>query len=169
MIESKEQFLSTFMPEKVTQIQCAQINLDITDLSLADVLRNLNRAFPVNTRLRNAISSGTMIAAVLCKTETLDPLNGIFLILASEDIDFELISKNYIVLTVSESRINDDENIMILIDKITKYLVKNFKNSLADLTTFYTKFIYDPMEMEAENSAYRLPTNAEIYGSVESI
>lgn len=165
MIESKEQFLATFMPEKVTQIQCAQINLDITDLSLADVLRNLNKAYPKNTRLRNAIMSGNMIAAVLCKTETLDPLNGIFLILTNDEIEFELVSKNYIVLTVAESRITNDEEIMVLINKITKYLVKNFKNSLADLTTFYTKFIYDPMEMEVENEAYRLPTTEDIYGS----
>ena len=40
MTTTKQEFVKTFLPESVRDISFAQIDLDITDLSLADVLRN---------------------------------------------------------------------------------------------------------------------------------
>ena len=43
MIQSKEEFIRSFLPDEVENIELTQINMDITDLGLADILRNLNK------------------------------------------------------------------------------------------------------------------------------
>lgn len=163
MISSKADFIRTFMPESVVSVECAQINLDITDLTLGDILRNLNKTYTPNSRARNAIISGSMVAAVLCKTETLDPLTGLFIILSNDSLEFQMVSRNYIVVCISENNITDDEKIVGTIERITKYIAKNFKSSLADLHGFYSRFIYDPTELEMEDETVYLPkANEEI-------
>ena len=152
MIQSKEEFIKEFLPETVTALELTQINMDATDLGLADILRNLNSLYPYNSRSRNAIESGTLVVGVLCKTKTLDPLQGLFLLVSSDDLDFELISTNYLVVCVSEKAIRSSEKIEDVIYKLTNYLVKNYKNSMPNLADFYRKFIYD---MDAdENEDY---------------
>ena len=74
MIQSKEEFIKSFLPDEVEKIELTQINMDITDLGLADILRNLNKLYPYNTRSRNAIISGKTVVGVLCRTDTLSPL-----------------------------------------------------------------------------------------------
>ena len=85
MIENKFDFLKAFLPESVKDIDFTQINLDITDLSLTDILRNLNKLYPLNSRNRNAIEMGEMALGVLCKTETIEPYRGIFLLVCKKD------------------------------------------------------------------------------------
>lgn len=161
MIASKAEFIKSFMPETVVAVECAQINLDITDLTLGDILRNLNKVYPQNSRSRNAIISGSMVAAVLCKTESIEPMNGLFVILTNDTLDFQLVSKNYIILCVAESNITSDNDIVDVIDRITKYILKNFKGTLNDLSGFYTRFIYDPTEMENQEDGITLPKSVE--------
>lgn len=150
MVANKHDFLRTFLSDEVEDIDYVQIDLDITDLSIADIMRNINGAFPKNTRSRNSISSGKLAVAVLCKSESLDPLSGLLLIFTGEDTEIEIVSKNYIVIGISESKITTEEDIKIVIDNITKYLVSNFKESLKDFNEFYVKYVYDPYELELE-------------------
>lgn len=150
MITNKEEFLRTFLNNEVEDINYVQIDLDITDLSIADIMRNINSTFPINTRSRNAIVSGKLAVAVLCKSEKLDPLSGVLLIIAGDDTNIEIVSKNYIVIGVSESRIVNDDEIKNVVDSITKYLINNFSDTLKDFNEFYVKYVYDPYEMEAD-------------------
>ena len=147
MIEDKAAFLKTFLPASVTDIEYTQINLDITDLSFSDILRNLNRLYPPNSRNRNAIENGEMALGVLCRTETVDPYNGIFLLICQKDLDVNIVSKNYIVLCVSEQRIRTEESLVTLMDDITAYLIKYYYESLRNLPDFYRKFVYNESEL----------------------
>lgn len=155
MIQTKEEFIRSFLPDKVEHIELTQINMDVTDLGLGDILRNLNEMYPYNTRSRNAIESGETVVGVLCKTKTLTPLQGLFILVASDSLDFELISTNYIVICISEKTISDQEKINATIYKLTEYLAKNFHDTMPSLADFYRKFIYDPeedLELEDEYS-----------------
>lgn len=150
MIRNKQEFLQAFLPEEIEDIHYAQIDLDANDLSIADILRNVNTTFPKNSRNRNRIVNGTLAVAILCKSELLDPLSGLLLLISGDDTEIELVSKNYIIVTVSESRIENDLDIKDAIDHITKYVISEFKNSLEDFNSFYAKYIYDEDEMYLE-------------------
>ena len=58
MIQSKEEFIRSFLPDEVENIDLTQFNMNSTDLGLADILWNLNKSYPYNTRRKNAIMSG---------------------------------------------------------------------------------------------------------------
>lgn len=148
MIQTKQEFVKTFLPDSYETIHFAQIDLDISDLSLADVLRNVNKTFPTNTRNRNRIASANLAVGILCTTELLDPLSGLLLIITDEDTEIEIVSANYMVIAVPESKIKNDEDIKEVIDMVTKYLLESFKDGLLKFNEFYVKFIYDPYEME---------------------
>lgn len=152
MTTTKQEFVKTFLPDTVKTINFAQIDLDISDLSLADVLRNANTTFPYNSRLRNAIASGTHAVGILCKTELLDPLAGLLLIITGNDTDIELVSKNYIVVTVQEEAITSDDSINQVINSITKYIITEFKDTIEKFQDFYVKFVYDEHEQEIDNA-----------------
>lgn len=147
MTTTKEDFIKTFLPETIVSISFAQIDLDIADLSISDVLRNVNKTFPPNTRNRNNMISGSYAVGILCKSELVEPLSGLLLIISNDENHVELVSKNYIVITVPENKIMNDEDIKNVIDGFTKYLITAFKESLIDFNTFYAKFIYDQDEL----------------------
>lgn len=151
MVTNKKEFIRTFLPSKVEDISFAQIDMDITDLSIADVLRNINTTYPKNSRVRNAIINGRVAVGVLCKTELLYPLSGILLIVSNGEDPIEIVSKNYIVISVSELRIQSDDEIKLVLDDITRYIIKEFKFSIPKFTEFYVKFVYDPYEEESED------------------
>lgn len=147
MIENKVDFLKSFLPNSIKDLDFTQINLDITDLSFSDILRNLNKLYPPNSRNRNAIEMGEMALGVLCKTETLEPYSGVFLIVCKKDLEINILSKNYIVLCISEQRIRTEISLMELMEDITGYLIKNYYESMKNLPDFYRKFIYNETEL----------------------
>ena len=153
MIENKVDFLKRFLPDTVKDIDYTQINLDITDLSFSDILRNLNKLYPLNSRNRNAIENGEMALGVLCKTETLEPYNGVFLIVGKKDLEVNILSKNYIVLCISEHRIRSEMQLEELMDDITKYLIANHYDTLRNLPDFYRKFVYNESEIYDDYSS----------------
>lgn len=147
----KQEFVRTFLPDSVRDINFAQIDLDITDLSLADVMRNVNKTFPKNTRVRNAMASGQYAVGVLCKSESLYPLSGLLLIITGNDTRFEIVSKNHIVINVQEDDIVDDEHIKVVLDKITRYIITSFRDTIPKFDDFFVRFVYDPYEMESDS------------------
>ena len=154
MIQSKEEFIRSFLPDEVENIELTQINMDITDLGLADILRNLNKLYPYNTRSRNAIISGKTVVGVLCRTETLAPLSGLFILICADQIidKFEMMATNYLVLCLSEKTMRSDEKINNAISDLTNYLVVNYNDTIKSLSNFYRKFIYDASELDEESS-----------------
>ena len=157
MVENKVDFLKTFLPNTVKDIDYTQINLDVTDLSLSDILRNLNKLYPPNSKNRVSIESGEMVLGVLCKSETLEPYNGVFILVCQKDIDVEIVSCNYIVLCISETRIKTELALQELMDDITKYLISNHSQYMRNLPDFYRKFVYNESELyedDYESSDY---------------
>ncbi len=151
MIKNKEEFLKSFLPKSVISFDYTQINLDTTDLSLSDVLRNLNILYKPNTRQRMKIESGEMMVGVLCKTETLDPYMGIFILIGRKDIELNIVSSNYIVMGISEERIKTETSIEELMEELTSYLIENFAKSMKNLPDFYRKFVYNESELYDED------------------
>ena len=153
-VTTKQEFVKTFLPSSIQNISFAQVDLDISDLSLADVLRNVNVTFPKNGRDRNAIASGQFAVGILCKTELLEPLNGLLLIITGNDTEIEIVSRNYVVIGVQEDRITSDDSIKDIIDSITKYIITSFKDCIEKFDDFYAKFVYDEYEMETNEEDY---------------
>lgn len=156
MIQSKEEFIRSFLPDEVENIELTQINMDITDLGLADILRNLNKMYPYNTRSRNSIISGKTVVGVLCRTQTLSPLSGLFILICADHLidKFEMMATNYLVLCLSEKTMRSDDAINNAIYNLTDYLITNYRDTIKNLSDLYRRFIYDPSETE-DSDEYR--------------
>ena len=154
MIQSKEEFIRSFLPDEVENIELTQINMDITDLGLADILRNLNKMYPYNTRSRNSIISGKTVVGVLCRTQTLSPLSGLFILICADHLidKFEMMATNYLVLCLSEKTMRSDDAINNAIYNLTDYLIANYRDTIKNVSDFYRRFVYDPSEMEDNDS-----------------
>lgn len=150
----KEEFLNSFLPSSIRDLDYTQINLDITDLSLSDVLRNINKLYPQNTRSRMAIEGGEMAVGVMCKTDTIDPYNGVLLLVCGKGVEINITSCEYIVLSISEDRIKTEEGLMDLISDITGFLVTNYSSEMRNLPDFYRKFVYNETELYDEPDEY---------------
>lgn len=146
MISNQRDFILNFLPESIQDISYAQIDLDISDMSVSDILRNINRTYPKNSRCRNQISSGQLAVAVMCKSEYMYPLKGLLIIVANTKKPIELVSKDYIIMTVSDDDIAKEDNIVFIISALTKYLIENFSNVFEKFQEFYVKYVYDPEE-----------------------
>lgn len=146
MVYNKQEFIRAYLNDKIEEISFAQIDLDISDLSVSDILRNVNKTYPPNTRCRNQISSGQLAVAVLCKSEHMYPMKGLLIIVINSDKPIELISKDYIVMTVSDSDITTDGSIMTIIKGLTDYLIQNFQDVFENFQEFFVRYVYDPQE-----------------------
>lgn len=136
------------VPETVESISFVKIDLDITDLSIADILRNIDKTFPKNSRDRNMIASARMVVAVLCKSTLLRPLDGLILIISDNGARIQIESKNYIVVSVSEDTISDKNKIMDMLDRFTTYLIHNYGEKVESFKDFYMKYIFDDYELD---------------------
>jgi hypothetical protein len=87
-----------------------------------------------------------MVVCVLCKTDTIEPLKGIFIVLTNEELEMNFYSSQYLVLCISECNITTDSKIVEVSDNITDYLANNFDGVISNLADFYRKFVYDPDE-----------------------
>ena len=146
MVYDKKDFIREFLPETIQDVSYAQIDLDISDMSISDILRNINRTYPKNSKCRNQISSGQLAVAVMCKSEYMYPLRGLLIIVANTSRPIELVSKDYIIMTVSDDDISKEDNIVHIISAFTKYLIDNFANVFDQFQEFYVKYVYDPEE-----------------------
>ena len=128
--------------------------MDITDLGLADILRNLNKMYPYNTRSRNSIISGKTVVGVLCRTQTLSPLSGLFILICADHLidKFEMMATNYLVLCLSEKTMRSDDAINNAIYNLTDYLITNYRDTIKNISDFYRRFVYDPSEMDENDS-----------------
>lgn len=146
MITTQKEFIQKFLPASINDISYAQIDLDISDLSISDILRNINTVYPNNSRCRNQIESGQLAVAVMCKSELMYPIKGLLIIVANTRQPIEVASKDYVVMTVSDEDIRNDHTIVDIMSALTLYLIKNFKDVFEDFQKFYLKYIYNPEE-----------------------
>ena len=144
----KIEMVKRMVPETVESISFVKIDLDITDLSIADILRNIDKTFPKNSRDRNMIASARMVVAVLFKSTLLRPLDGLILIISDNGARIQIESKNYIVVSVSEDTISDKNKIMDMLDRFTTYLIHNYGEKVESFKDFYMKYIFDDYELD---------------------
>lgn len=144
----KSDIIKSFLPPMVSDIITVQIDLDSTQLGISDVLRNLNRAYPPETRERKNIRDGRLVIGVLCKSELIDPYRGIFFIIGNQSIKVHGSSRNYIMFTVDEERMRTLDGISSMSEDIGIYLAKTISKEVKDFPLFYQKFVYDEYEME---------------------
>ena len=151
---NKEEFIHSFLNDKVTDLTITQTNLDATDLSIADILRNINKVFPPNSRDRNKIASGEKVISVICRSDYLEPLNGIILMITSDNMEFrqEMLSKNYIILLISEKDIKTSKGIKKITDILLSFLASEYKNTLYTLDKFYERYVYNEDDLYVDNS-----------------
>lgn len=145
---ARYQMLRNVLPENIKQVNFANIDMDITMLSVADILRNIAKSFPKNTAMRNAIANGQMAVCVLCKTDLLKPVSGLIIVVCDDGASVHIKSKDYIVLGISESTLSSNDKILDMLDKLTTYLIKNYAEVLPNFEKFYSLYIYDAYEME---------------------
>lgn len=146
----KYSMLREIFPEDIKQVHFANVDMDVTMLSIADILRNINRSFPTNTSARNAMANGTMAVAVLCRTKLLKPVKGLIIVVTRDSSEINIRSKDYVVLAISENTISSDVKIMDMLDKFTTYLIKNYGDIITSFKEFYTLYVYDAYELEDE-------------------
>lgn len=146
--QARYQMLKNVLPESIKQVNFATIDMDITMLSVADILRNIAKSFPRNTAMRNAIANGQMAVCVLCKTDLLKPVNGLIIVVCDDGAAVKIKSKDYIVMGISEVTLSSNDKILDMLDKLTTYLIKNYAEIIPHFKEFYSLYIYDAYEME---------------------
>ena len=127
-----------------------QIDLDITNLTISDVMRNINTLYPKNTYDREKISSGDYVLGILCKSEYLNPLKGLMIFIISDNIDVNISSQKYAVICINEKDISSETKIMNVNDSVSVYLSKNYKDYIDDFNLFYNRYLYNAYEYESE-------------------
>lgn len=145
-IYNQTDFIRTFLDDKIEEISFAQIDLDASDMSVSDILRNINATYPANTRCRNLITSGRLAVAVLCKSDYIYPMKGLLIIVANTEKPIEVVSKDYIVMTVTDDDIKSDRDIVDIIRALTNFLTENYQEVFENFEAFYVKYVYDPGE-----------------------
>lgn len=143
-MRDKREFIREYIPDvRIEDIHFTQIDLEITDLSIADVLRNVNKIFPINSMDRNKISSGQKVIAILCRSKYLFPLSGIMIIIGREDIELNIMAKKYIVVSVSEAAITNNISIAEAVDNLGSYFINQYGKVVEKMKDFYVRYLYD--------------------------
>lgn len=145
----KEDFIRLFLPDTVEDVKLINIDLDITDLGIPDILRNLNELFPIGNRGRNLIKSGRLAVGIRCRTELLYPLAGLALIISNEDAK-QIISKDFAVAVINEESLNSDESIHEVLEEFEHYLIREYKDYIDQFEAFFIKFLYETADDENE-------------------
>ena len=138
----KRKFIADFIPG-AKDISIVTINLDSTDFTFGDVLRNVNRAYPITGRERNKIISGEHAVALILKSKYLDPLSGIVFIICNDSEKINIISRNYIVISISESSIRNPDDLTTTIDSLGDYFREHYQYDIEHFEELYKRYVYD--------------------------
>lgn len=149
-MQNKSEMLKKYLPPSVEDVSTVQIDLDISNLGIADVLRNWNTLYPKKSRERENIRNGRLVVAILCRSVLLEPAKGIILLIGNEDLELSGNSSNYILFTIDQSRMIDNFDVADILDKISIYMVKELKEEIPKIREFYNQYLYDEFEMESE-------------------
>ena len=145
-MRDKRSFIQSFFPPSVEDLQLISIDLEITGLTLCDILRNINKTFPENSRDRYDMRSGKKVVAIMCKSELIYPLSGIILLVSSTDVNVNAESKNYILISVDELDIRDEETLDKINTEIIMFLAKLLRDRIPTFDEFLKKSLYNDFE-----------------------
>lgn len=141
----KKKFLMEFLPDSIEDLQLVQIDLEMTGLTLVDILRNINRAFPKNSKDRYAMIDGKKLVAVICKSDLLYPISGIILLVGG-DLDIRIKSKNYVLISVNEADISSEEKLNSINNDVMVYLAKQLMPNVKAFNEFSNRSLYNDYE-----------------------
>ena len=144
-MNDKKQFIKSFFPPSVTDIQLVHMDLDQTGLTLCDILRGINTVFPDNSSGRYDMIDGHKVVAVICRSDLIEPINGIIL-LVSHGVEIHTSSLSYILITVDERDIKTEESLNAINNSIAMYLAKELRNKVVNFDEFYVKYVYNDYE-----------------------
>ena len=141
----KKKFLMNFLPDSVEDLQLVMIDLEMTGLTICDILRNINRVYPQNSNDRFKMIDGKKAIAVVCKSELLDPISGIVLLIGG-DLDIQIKSRNYMLISIDERDIRDEESLNRINTEIMVYLAKQLTGVVPDFVKFSNRPLYNDYE-----------------------
>ena len=145
-MQDKKGFIKSFFPESVEDLQLLSIDLEITGLTLCDILRNINKTFPANSKDRYDIKDGTKVVAVICKSELISPISGIILVIGNSSITINTESRNYILISIDEKDISDEDTLDDINTQIILYLAKLMRGKVSSFDEFLKKSLYNDYE-----------------------
>lgn len=145
---NKMDIIRSFISDKVSDISAVQFDLDIRQMTIPDIFRDINDVYPVGSRERDNIRDGRFVIGILCVSEYLAPYKGIIFLLSNDKIEPKGESSKYILLAIDEEMIQSDEHVYVLSQRISEYLLKNFADDMPKLKDFYVRYLYDDYERE---------------------
>lgn len=145
----KKKFLMSFLPESVEDLKVIHIDLELTGLTLCDILRNINKSFPKNSKDRYDMMDGKKLIAVICKSDLLYPISGIILLVGG-NLDIRIKSRNYVLISVNEADIVDEETLDHVNTDIMVYLAKTLMPYVKAFNEFSNRSLYNDYERLGE-------------------
>lgn len=145
----KKKFLMSFLPESVEDLKVIHIDLELTGLTLCDILRNINKSFPKNSKDRYDMMDGKKLIAVICKSDLLYPISGIILLVGG-NLDIRIKSRNYVLISVNEADIADEESLDHVNTDIMVYLAKTLIPYVKAFNEFSNRSLYNDYERLGE-------------------
>ena len=145
----KKKFLMSFLPESVEDLTVIHIDLELTGLTLCDILRNINKSFPKNSKDRYDMMDGKKLIAVICKSDLLYPVSGIILLVGG-NLDIRIKSRNYVLISVNEADIVDEETLDHVNTDIMVYLAKTLMPYVKAFNEFSNRSLYNDYERLGE-------------------
>ena len=145
----KKKFLMSFLPEYVEDLKVIHIDLELTGLTLCDILRNINKSFPKNSKDRYDMMDGKKLIAVICKSDLLYPVSGIILLVGG-NLDIRIKSRNYVLISVNEADIVDEETLDHVNTDIMVYLAKTLMPYVKAFNEFSNRSLYNDYERLGE-------------------
>ena len=145
----KKKFLMSFLPESVEDLKVIHIDLELTGLTLCDILRNINKSFPKNSKDRYDMMDGKKLIAVICKSDLLYPVSGIILLVGG-NLDIRIKSRNYVLISVNEADIADEETLDHVNTDIMVYLAKTLIPYVKAFNEFSNRSLYNDYERLGE-------------------
>ena len=145
----KKKFLMSFLPESVEDLKVIHIDLELTGLTLCDILRNINKSFPKNSKDRYDMMDGKKLIAVICKSDLLYPVSGIILLVGGNR-DMRIKSRNYVLISVNEADIVDEETLDHVNTDIMVYLAKTLMPYVKAFNEFSNRSLYNDYERLGE-------------------
>ena len=141
----KKKFLMNFLPDSVEDLQLIHIDLEMTGLTLVDILRNINKAFPLNSKDRYAMIDCKKVIAVVCKSELLSPISGIVLLVGG-DLNIKIQSKKYVLISVNEADISSEDKLNDINNDIMVYMAKMLMPNVKAFNEFSNRSLYNDYE-----------------------
>ncbi len=145
----KKGFIKEFLPDTVEDINLVQIDLDVTSLTLCDILRNINTTFPLNGKRRSDIINGKNVVMVIARSEMIEPFAGIILLVGHE-LDIRVRSRNYLIIAVDEEEIRDEDTLTELNSDIMVYLAEAMRGVVPNFLEFSNRCLYYDYEYKGE-------------------